>query len=63
MKDKNINGSFEAIIKEICQRASKLDFATIMIHIHDSKIVQVEVTEKRRFNNPCKSREGGDSAI
>ena len=60
MKDRNMDSGIGSIMKEIGQRAEKLDFATITIHIHDSKIVSVEVTEKKRFNVSCKSREGGD---
>ncbi len=48
-----------AVIKQIDEKARNLRYGTILIKVHDSKIIQVEITEKTRFDNAGNSEEGG----
>ena len=57
MKTKNIVN--DAIIKNIADVVTGLEFGTITVKVHDSKIIQVEVTEKQRFDDVWLSGEGG----
>ena len=56
-KKKNIVN--DAIIKNIADAAMDLKFGTITIKVHDSKIIQIEVTEKKRFDDVWLIGEGG----
>jgi hypothetical protein len=49
----------DAIIKEIAEAAESLDYGTITIKVHGAKIIQIEVTEKKRFDDVWKVEEGG----
>ena len=40
----------DAIIKEIAEAVAALKFGEIVIKIHDSKIIQIEKTEKLRYD-------------
>ena len=57
MKNKNIVN--DAIIKDIAHALEGLEFGTIAIKVHNSKIIQVEVTEKKRFDDVWLIGEGG----
>jgi hypothetical protein len=57
MKTKNIVN--DAIIKNIADAVTSLEFGTITVKVHDSKIIQVEVTEKQRFDDVWLGGEGG----
>lgn len=41
----------DAIIKNIAEILSTLRYGEILIKVHDSKIIQVETTEKSRYDN------------
>ena len=41
----------DAILKEIAGTLSSLRYGDIIIKVHDSKIIQVEKTEKTRYDN------------
>ena len=49
----------DAIIKEIAQAINGLEFGQIAIKVHNSKIIQIEVTEKKRFDDVWLIGEGG----
>jgi len=49
----------ETIIKKIAELVKNIQFGSILIKIHDAKIVQVEVTEKSRFENMWFMEKGG----
>jgi len=49
----------DAIIKEISDGVSKLDYGTVNITVHNKKITQVEVAEKKRFDDVWKVEQGG----
>lgn len=48
----------DAILKEISDAIHRLAFGTVTIKINNSKIVQIEVAENRRFDEVW-SLEGG----
>ena len=56
-KSKNIVN--DAIIKDIAQALNGLEFGTVAIKVHNSKIIQIEVTEKKRFDDVWLIGEGG----
>jgi hypothetical protein len=47
------------IIREILDSVKKIKYGSINIKIHDAKIVQVEVTEKSRFDDWFVEKGGG----
>ncbi len=49
----------DAIIKELNNSVRGLKYGTINITVHNSKIVQVEVSEKKRFDDVWTIEEGG----
>ena len=58
---KNPKGSIinDAIIKEIAEAVAGLKFGEIMIKVHDSKIIQIEKTEKVRYDTYHSLEQGG----
>lgn len=48
-----------AIIKEIRDAVESLEYGTVAIKIHDAKIIQIEVTKRKRFDEAWKIEEGG----
>ena len=57
IKTKNIVN--DAIIKNIADAVVGLEFGTISIKVHNSKIIQIEVTKKTRFDDVWLTGEGG----
>ena len=49
----------EAIIKEIFEVLDGLDYGAVEIKVHNSKITQIEVTRKKRFEDIWNTGEGG----
>ena len=49
----------DAILKEINNATGSLEYGTVTIKVHDSKIIQIEVTEKKRFDDVWRVEEGG----
>jgi len=49
----------DAIIKELSDAVHKIKYGDINITVHNSKIVQVEVSEKKRFDDVWTVEEGG----
>jgi hypothetical protein len=49
----------DSIIKDLSEQVINLKFGTIVIKVHDSKIVQVEVTERTRYEDVWLVEKGG----
>lgn len=49
----------DAIIKDISDAVGGLEYGTVAIKIHNSKIIQIEVTKKKRFDDIWQVGEGG----
>ena len=49
----------DAIIKDIAQAVDALEYGTITVKVHDRKITQVEVAQKKSFQDVWKVQEGG----
>jgi hypothetical protein len=49
----------DAIIKDIATAVGSLDYGTVTIKVHEAKIVQIEVTEKKRFDDIWRLEGGG----
>ncbi len=49
----------ETIIRDIKNMVAGLDYGTVTIKVHDSKIVQVEITQKKRFDEILLEKGGG----
>jgi len=49
----------DAIIKDIAQAVDSLEFGTVTVKVHDRKITQVEVAQRKRFEDVWKIEEGG----
>ena len=49
----------DAIVKEINDAVSSLEYGTVTIRVHAAKIVQIEVAEKKRFDDVWRVEEGG----
>jgi len=48
----------ESILREIGDAVGSLEYGMVCIKVHDSKIIQIEVTERKRFDEIWKL-EGG----
>ena len=49
----------DSIIRDLSEQVLNLKYGTIVIKVHDSKIVQVEVTERTRYENVWLVEKGG----
>ena len=49
----------DAIIKELGNAVHGLKYGSVNITVHNSKIVQVDVSEKKRFDDVWTVEEGG----
>jgi hypothetical protein len=49
----------DAIIKDISDAVGALDYGTVTVKVHNRKILQIEVAEKKRFDEIWKIEEGG----
>jgi hypothetical protein len=47
------------IIREILDSVKKIKYGSINIKVHDAKVVQVEVTEKSRYDDWFVEKGGG----
>ena len=56
-EDKNIVN--DAIIKDIADTVRDLKFGSIIIKVHNSKIVQIDVSKKSRFDDVWQVEKGG----
>ena len=53
---KSIN---ESIVNDIAKKIPNIRYGSITITVHNSRIVQVEITEKRRYENAWLVEKGG----
>jgi hypothetical protein len=51
--------STDAVIQGLKRDIQALKYGTITIKVHNGKITQVEITEKRRFDVPTGFEKGG----
>jgi len=49
----------DAIIKDISDSIHGLAYGTVTITVHNSKIVQIEISQKSRFDDIWNVQEGG----
>jgi hypothetical protein len=54
-----MNNKNEKIVNEISQAVTGLEYGSVLIKVHDSKIVQVEITERKRFDEFKVEKGGG----
>jgi hypothetical protein len=59
LKSNSKNIINDAIIKDIAQAVDSLEYGTVTLKVHDRKIIQVEVAERKRFEDVWKIEEGG----
>ncbi len=58
-QDNNKKGTNDAIIKDIRNAVAGLDYGTVTIKVHNSKITQIEITQKRRYEDSGIVEKGG----
>jgi hypothetical protein len=49
----------DAIIRDIKNAIAGLDYGTVTIKVHNSKIMQIEITQKKRFDDNGLVEKGG----
>ena len=49
----------DAIIKDIAEAVDSLEYGTVTVKVHDRKITQVEVAQRKRFEDVWRVEEGG----
>lgn len=49
----------DAILKDLSDVLHRLAFGTVTIKVNNSKIVQIEVTENKRFDDVWSAESGG----
>ena len=49
----------DAIVKDIATAIGSLEYGTVTIKVHETKIIQIEVTEKKRFDDVWRVEGGG----
>lgn len=49
----------DAIVKEISEALNALEYGSLTIKVHGRKIIQMEVSEKKRFDDVWRLEEGG----
>ena len=49
----------DAIVKDIRNAIAMLDYGTVTIKVHNAKIVQIEITQKKRFDDAGLVEKGG----
>lgn len=47
------------ILRAIGEAVASVAYGTVSIKIHDSRITQIEITEKKRFDDLCDVEKGG----
>ena len=48
----------DAIIKDLSAAVGNLDYGTVTVKVHDRKITQIEVAERKRFDDIWKEERG-----
>jgi hypothetical protein len=49
----------DSIIKEISDAVESLEYGEVHIKVHNRKIIQIEIAERKRFDDVWKLEEGG----
>ena len=49
----------DAIIKDLSEQVLDLKYGTIVIKVHDSRIIQIEVTQRTRYEDVWQVEKGG----
>ena len=49
----------DTIIKEISDAVESLEYGEVYIRVHNKKITQIDIVEKKRFDGLWKVEEGG----
>ena len=50
-QNSNENAAYDVIIRDIRNAISGLDYGTVTIKVHNAKITQIEITQKRRYDD------------
>ena len=58
-QDTNENAANDAIIRDIRNAVVGLDYGTVTIKVHNAKITQIEITQKRRYDDSGLVEKGG----
>ncbi|MGD0573021.1 MAG: DUF2292 domain-containing protein [Sedimentisphaerales bacterium] len=58
-QDTNESATNDAIIRDIRNAIIGLDYGTVTIKVHNSKITQIEITQKRRYDDSDIVEKGG----
>jgi len=58
-QDINEQATNDAIIRDIRNAIIGLDYGTVTIKVHNSKITQIEITQKRRYDDSGLVEKGG----
>ncbi len=59
MENRKQNNISDAALKEILLKTRSLQYGVVSLKVHCGKIVQMEITEKTRFDDHCIGEEGG----
>ena len=59
LKQNDTSAVNEAIVKEIIRAVNSLKYGYVQITVHNSKIVQIDKTEKTRFDDIWLLEKGG----
>ena len=59
MNGKNKNIINDAIVKDISDKIHGLKYGTVLITVHNAKIVQLEVAQKDRYDDVWQVEGGG----
>jgi hypothetical protein len=57
-KQESRDVSTDTVIQELKKAIEALKYGMVTIKVHNGKITQVEITEKRRFNEPLEFEKG-----
>ncbi|MBF0532205.1 MAG: YezD family protein [Candidatus Omnitrophica bacterium] len=49
----------DAILKDIREAVESIDYGSVEIKIHNSKIIQIDVVERKRFDDVWRLEGGG----
>jgi hypothetical protein len=58
-QDSNEQAANDAIIKDIRNAIIGLDYGTVTIKVHNAKITQIEITQKKRYDDGLVEKGGG----
>jgi hypothetical protein len=58
-QNSNENTANDNIVRDIRNAIVSLDYGTVTIKVHNRKIAQIEVTQKRRYDNGNWIEKGG----